>query len=350
MFSRIITKGLNKRGYCTNHVPVNRVFSGIQPTGDLHLGNYLGAVVNWVHFQNKYPGKTMFCVVDLHSLTTKENRKGLLENTLEMTAVLLACGIDPKQSLLYNQSKVPAHSELAWILSCITPMWKLNTMIQFKEKVQKEGEAHAGLLNYPVLMAADILLFRSTHVPVGEDQTQHLELARNLASRANREWNNPDLFVVPTPIYTSQKRVMSLGDGKKKMSKSDPSKYSKLCLTDTKDDIAIKIKKAKTDIHANVDFNPEERPEMANLIQIFSALSNRSVESIVDEYKTKSIIEFKNALTDVVVAHVCPIGEKIAQYRSNKDYILSVLKEGSDQANEIAYKQMQLVKDALGLI
>jgi len=328
---------------------VQRIFSGIQPTGEVHLGNYLGAIANWVNLQNEHPHKVILSVVDLHSLTAGPEPRLLEESTWNVLATLLAAGIDPTKTIIFNQSKVSAHVELAWILNCFTPLYKLKTMTQYKEKSKDETEAFAGLLNYPVLMTADILLYKATHVPVGEDQTQHMDLARFLADRFNKKYHD-NFFPIPQILLTSTKRVMSLTDPSKKMSKSDPNSRSKINLTDSADDIRQKITKAKTDSIMGITWDPTQRPEVANLLQIFSALSGRTIEDICQEFAAKDMLVFKNALIDVLVSTICPIGKKIGELRKDKVYLTKVLDEGSHKAHQIAIQTMKEVRQLVGLI
>ena len=274
-----------------------KIFSGVQPTGNLHLGNYLGAIKNFVHLQNDKKNECIYCVVDLHAITIKQDPKILKNNIRETTAAFLASGLDYKKSIIFNQSLVPAHSEGSWILGCVARMGWLNRMTQFKEKAGKDKEkASVGLYIYPVLMAADILLYDATHVPVGEDQKQHLELSRDIAQKFNIDFNAPDFLKAPEPLIQKNfARIMSLKDGTKKMSKSDPSGLSRINLTDGKDEIVNKIKKAKTDslVLPSDDKNLSERPEVENLLGIYSNLSNQSLNNSINEFSGKNFSEFK---------------------------------------------------------
>ena len=276
---------------------VKKIFSGVQPTGNLHLGNYLGAIKNFVDLQNQEGNECVYCVVDLHAITVKQDPKVLKNNIRETTAAFLASGLDNKKSIIFNQSSVPAHAEASWILGCVARMGWLNRMTQFKEKAGKDKEnVSVGLYIYPVLMAADILLYDSSHVPVGEDQKQHLELSRDIAQKFNLDFNAKDFFKVPDPlIQKSFARIMSLKDGTKKMSKSDPSDLSRINLTDNKDDIINKIRKAKTDTKPLPDNEKDlsKRPEAENLLGIYSSLKNQSLENSVKEFSGKNFSEFK---------------------------------------------------------
>ncbi len=321
------------------------VFSGVQPTGNLHLGNYLGAIKNWVDLQKKK--KCIFCIVDLHAITASENRGKLRENSKEVAAAYLASGIDPKKSMIFVQSNISGHSELAWILSCNTPIGWLNRMTQFKDKAGKNKEkAPLGLYSYPVLMAADILLYKSNFVPVGEDQKQHLELCRDIAQSFNRHYKN-EFFPIPEPIITgSGTRVMSLKDGKKKMSKSDPSDYSRINLTDETDELRKKIQKAKTDSlpFPDSDKDLENRAEVNNLINIYCAINNSKKESILKEYSGKDFKKFKEDLYEIINQKISKISSEMKKLLGDKVYLDSILNEGTQRANEIASKNMTEIK------
>ncbi len=329
-----------------------KIFSGVQPTGNLHLGNYIGAIKNFVDLQNDKENNCIYCVVDLHAITTKQDPIKLEKNILETTATFLASGIDPKKSIIFNQSKVPAHSEASWILSCIARMGWLNRMTQFKEKAGKDKEkASVGLYIYPVLMAADILLYDASHVPVGEDQKQHLELARDIAQKFNLDFKSPEFFKVPEPlIHKNFSRIMSLKDGKKKMSKSDPSEYSRINLNDNDDQIANKIKKAKTDNDSLPESKDDlkNRDELQNLFGIYSSLENQSLEKTIQEFKNKNFSEFKKKLTDVLIAKLNPISKEINKLDNDKSFILKVLNEGAEKANKIASKKVIDLKKIIG--
>ena len=328
------------------------IFSGVQPTGNLHLGNYLGAIKNFVKLNNDDNNNCIFCVVDLHAITTKQNPKELKENTLETIATFIACGIDPKKSILFNQSQVPAHSETAWILSCVARMGWLNRMTQFKEKAGKDKEkASIGLYSYPVLMAADILLYDASHVPVGDDQKQHLELCRDIAQKFNKDFNVEDFFKVPVPLIQKEfSRIMSLKDGQKKMSKSELSDLSRINLTDTKDQIVNKIKKAKTDtlpMPSGID-ELRKRPEVNNLIGIYSSLSEESLEKNINTFSGKNFSEFKDFLSQVLVDCLDPISNEIKKLKDDKEYLNQTLSDGSKKANEIASKKIKKIHEIVG--
>ena len=325
------------------------VFSGVQPTGNLHLGNYLGAIKNWVELQKKK--NCIFCIVDLHAITVAENRSKLRENTREVLAAYIASGIKPEKSIIFCQSSIPPHSELAWILSCHTPIGWLNRMTQFKDKAGKNKEkAPLGLYSYPVLMAADILLYKSTHVPVGEDQKQHLELSRDIAQGFNRFYNN-DFFPIPEPIITgSATRVMSLKNGLNKMSKSDPSDYSRINLTDQTDDIRKKILKAKTDslpFPINED-DLSKRPEVKNLVNIFCAFKDINKNLIFRDYAGNDFKKFKEDLFELVIDEISKISFEMTKLLRDKSYIDEILSQGNQRALEIASKNIKSIKEIIG--
>ncbi len=328
------------------------VFSGVQPTGSLHLGNYLGAMKNFVDLQTKMT--SIYCVVDLHAITVFKKPSELRDNILETTAGFLACGLDFKKSIIFNQSSVSGHSELAWILNCIARVGWMNRMTQFKEKAGSNKEnASVGLYIYPNLMAADILLYKATHVPVGDDQKQHLELARDIAQKFNNDFNNSNFFPLPEPLIQKNiSRVMSLRDGKKKMSKSDDSEYSRIGLDDSEDEIKKKIKKAKTDslpIPGNL-LDLKNRPEALNLLNIYSFLTNSKLENTLKLMEGKDFSKFKNELSDVMISTICPIGKKINSLKKDKTYLLNVLKEGTTKASSIAEKNLKEVKEIVGFV
>jgi len=331
---------------------VNRIFSGMQPTRQLHLGNYLGALRNWVGMQDGY--ECIFCVVDLHALTLPQDPEVLRNNTREVAAAYIAAGIDPERSIIFNQSAVSMHAELNWILSCHAPLGWLNRMTQFKEKSQgrQRDEAVLGLYAYPVLMAADILGYKATHVPVGEDQKQHLELARDIAGAFNRHYG-VEYFPLPEPqILGEATRVMSLRDGTKKMSKSDPSDYSRINLTDDADAIAQKFRKAKTDpepLPATVK-ELEERPEADNLVTIYAALRGISRQQALDTIAGAQFSGFKKELVDVSVEVLAPITERMRHLMSDKAELDRLLKRGAERAGELAYKHLAELKDIIGLL
>ena len=329
-----------------------KIFSGVQPTGNLHLGNYLGAIKNFVELQNEKENECIFCVVDLHAITVKQNPKELKKNIRETVATFIACGINPAQSIIFNQSMVSAHSEAAWILSCVSRIGWLNRMTQFKEKAGKDKEkASIGLYSYPVLMAADILLYDATHVPVGNDQKQHLELCRDIAQKFNNDFDAIDFLKVPEPLIQKQfSRIMSLKDGIKKMSKSDPSDLSRINLTDDKDQIINKIKKAKTDplpLPGGID-NLGERPEAENLLGIYSSLKNKNLEKSIMEFNGKNFSEFKEKLSEVLIERIEPISKEIKKLLEDQKFLDSVLLEGSDKADKIASKKIKEMKELVG--
>jgi tryptophanyl-tRNA synthetase len=330
---------------------MNRIFSGVQPTGNLHLGNYLGAIRNWVALQRDYD--CVFCIVDLHALTLPQRPDELRANTREVAAAYIAAGIDPDRCIIFNQAAVSGHSELAWLLGCITPLGWLNRMTQFKEKAGRHRDnAGLGLYAYPVLMAADILLYKATHVPVGEDQKQHLELARDIAGAFNRQYET-EFFPLPEPqILGEATRVMSLRDGRVKMSKSDPSEYSRINMTDNADTIALKVRKAKTD----PDPLPHEvkglenRPEAANLVSIYAALAETSREAVLAEFGGKMFSVFKPALSDLAVAKLGPIGQEMSHLLKDRGLIDGILHKGSERANEIARHHVAELHDIVGIL
>jgi len=329
-----------------------RILSGVQPTGNLHLGNYLGAIRNWVETQQDYDN--FFCVVDLHAITVPHNPETLAQDTYTIAALYLACGIDLNYSTIFVQSHVSAHSELAWLLNCMTPLNWLERMIQFKEKALKQGEnVSAGLLDYPVLMAADILLYDADKVPVGEDQKQHLELTRNIAQRVNDQFGKKDqpVLKLPTPLIRNEgARVMSLLDGTKKMSKSDPSEMSRINLLDPPDVIQKKIKRCKTDPIKGLAFDDPERPECDNLLSLYLLLSGKSKEVVAEECQDMGWGQFKPLLAEVTVEALRPIQEKYQQLMSEQGYLDSVLKSGQEKASAIAQQTLFRVKNALGYL
>ncbi|MDE1149007.1 MAG: tryptophan--tRNA ligase [Azospirillaceae bacterium] len=330
---------------------MNRIFSGMQPTRLLHLGNYLGALRNWVALQEQY--ECIFCVVDLHALTLPQDAPTLKKNIRAVAAAYIAAGVDPERNLIYNQSAVSGHAELSWIFSCHTPMGWLNRMTQFKEKAGKHKDnAVLGLYAYPVLMAADILLYKATHVPVGEDQKQHLELARDIGGAFNRFYDQ-EYFPLPEPMILGEAtRVMSLRDGTKKMSKSDESDYSRINLTDDADAIALKIRKAKTDPEPLPDTAEElaKRPEADNLVTIYAALENISKQDALSRHAGANFSAFKADLCDLAVAKLSPMTEKMNQLLAEPTELDRILRNGADKANEIAAKTMAEVKDIVGLL
>ena len=330
---------------------MNRIFSGVQPSGNLHIGNYLGAIKNWVSLQKSF--ECIFCIVDLHALTVKQNPKELPKNTLEVTAAYIASGIDPEKTLIFNQSAVPVHAELTWILSCITPLGWLNRMTQFKEKAGKKKEsAVLGLYSYPVLMAADVLAYKATHVPVGEDQKQHLELARDIAGSFNRIYNT-NFFPLPEPqIFGEATRVMSLRDGMKKMSKSEESDFSRINMTDTKDLIVKKIQKAKTDtgVLPSKKEDLKNRPEVENLLGIYAAFNDKKLNLVMEEMAGKNFVEFKKLLTETVLEKMEPVSKKINELLNNIDYLKKILDIGKEKAHQIAFNHLKEIKKIVGLL
>ncbi|KAG2817691.1 hypothetical protein PC116_g20823 [Phytophthora cactorum] len=355
-----------------------RVFSGIQPTGTPHLGNYCGAIAKWVALQESsrtstssysddVPPTRLYSVVDLHALTVPFDAQRMPDQVHSMVAALLGAGLDPTRNILFRQSDVAAHAELAWLLSCITPLGWLQRMTQFKQKAAAaKTESSLGLLSYPVLMAADILLYRATHVPVGEDQQQHLELTRMIATTFNDRFgsNRPggkEVLPKPFPMVEedtttltgaqrrSLARIMSLRDPTKKMSKSDKSKLSRIELTDSADDIRKKVRKATTDAISGIYYDREERPGVSNLLDIASAVTGQSVAQLEAHYADHGTGAFKDSVADAVIAKVCPIGERIKQYEADHEYIDKVLADGAAQASELAAVTMQDVKEVMGL-
>jgi tryptophanyl-tRNA synthetase len=329
----------------------NRVFSGIQPTGNLHLGNYLGAIRNWVDMQDAYD--CIFCVVDLHAITLWQDPAELRRATREITAALLAAGIDADKAILFNQSQVPMHAELAWILMCVARVGWLSRMTQFKEKSGKDREgASIGLYAYPVLQAADILGYKATHVPVGEDQKQHLELARDIAQKFNTDYGT-DLFPLPKPVIQGPAtRVMSLRDGSAKMSKSDTSDMSRINLTDGADAIAAKIRKAKTDAEP-LPGDPAQldgRPEARNLVGIYAALAGTTAAAVLGEFEGKGFGAFKPALAELTVSVLAPIAERFRALSADSAHLDAVLARGAARANAIAAPVLAEVKDVVGFL
>ena len=337
-----------------------RVFSGVQPTGNLHLGNYLGAITKFVALQKNYD--CIYCVVDMHAITVWQEPAELSHATREVTAAFLACGIDPKQHIIFNQSQVAEHAELAWVLNCVARLGWLNRMTQFKEKAGKDREnVSVGLFAYPTLMAADILVYRATHVPVGEDQKQHLELSRDIAIKFNNDYcasiaahgYGDAFFPPPEPIIQGPAtRVMNLRDGSKKMSKSDASDYSRINLTDDADAIAQKIRKAKTDPEPlpSEEKGLEPRPEADNLVGIYAALNEVSKAQVLSEFGGAQFSAFKAALVDLAVAKLGPIGAEMKKLTQDPVFIDEVLADGSVRAQAIAADTMKAVKDIVGFV
>ena len=329
-----------------------KIFSGVQPTGNLHLGNYLGAIKNFVTLNNDTENECIFCVVDLHAITVKQDSKELRNNIRETVATFIASGINPKKSIIFNQSQVSAHAEGAWILSCVARMGWLNRMTQFKEKAGKDKEkASIGLYSYPVLMAADILLYDATHVPVGDDQKQHLELCRDIAQKFNNDFEVDNFLQVPEPLIQKEfSRIMSLKDGSKKMSKSELSDLSRINLTDNKDQIINKIKKAKTDPMSMPESSDKlnERLEAKNLLGIYASLTNTTLEKSIENFSGKNFSEFKKSLSEILVNKIDPISSEIKKLLSDQRYLDQILLEGVEKANLIASKKIQKMKEIVG--
>jgi tryptophanyl-tRNA synthetase len=331
---------------------IKKIFSGVQPTGNLHLGNYLGAIKNFVHLQNDKKNECIYCVVDLHSITVTQNPKILKKNIRETTAAFIASGLDPKKSIIFNQSAVSSHAEGAWILGCVSRMGWLSRMTQFKEKAGKDKEkASVGLYVYPVLMAADILLYDATHVPVGEDQKQHLELCRDIAQKFNNDFNSPNFLKVPEPLIQKNfARIMSLKNGLNKMSKSDPSDFSRINLTDDKDLIINKIKKAKTDalpMPSKKD-DLDKRLEVLNLLGIYSSLSNQNLDKVKSIFEGKNFSSFKDNLSELLVETIAPIGKKIKDLLKDEKYLDEILNKGAEKADNLATKKVKEMKSLVG--
>jgi len=330
---------------------MDRIFSGVQPTGNLHLGNYLGAIRNWARLQADF--ECIYCLVDLHAITVPQAPDELREAPREATAGLLAAGIDPVGSIIFNQSQVSAHAELAWVFNCVARIGWLNRMTQFKEKAGKNrDQATVGLYDYPVLMAADILAYKATHVPVGDDQKQHLELTRDIAQAFNSMFE-VDYFPLPKPqIFGAATRVMSLRDGTKKMSKSDASDYSRLNMTDDADTIAQKLRKAKTDplpLPATVA-DLAARPEASNLVTLYAALSDRTPDDVLAEFEGKGFGDFKPALTDLAVSQLGPIGAEMTRLMADSAEIDRILQDGARRAEAIAQPIIAEVKEIVGFL
>ena len=337
-----------------------RVFSGMQATGNLHLGNYLGAMLNWLRMQETHD--CIYCVVDLHAITVWQDPEILVNNIREVTAAYLACGLNPEKSIIFNQSQVSAHAELAWVFNCVARLGWLNRMTQFKEKAGKDREnASIGLFVYPNLMAADILAYRATHVPVGEDQKQHLELSRDIAQKFNNDFaasiaahgHGEAFFPLPKPMITGPAtRVMSLRDGTRKMSKSEPSEYSRIDMTDDADTIAQKFRKARTDPEP-LPSEPDglkDRPEAENLVGIYAALAGMTKADVLKEYGGAQFSAFKPALSDLAVARLAPISTEMTRLKSDPAHIDGILADGAARAEAIAKPVMDAVKDIVGLL
>ena len=329
-----------------------KIFSGVQPTGNLHLGNYLGALKNFVSLQKKM--ECIYCVVDLHAITVFQEPNHLHDNVLETTASFLATGLDPNKSIIFNQSSVSGHAELAWILNCVSRIGWLNRMTQFKDKAGSDKEkASVGLYIYPNLMAADILLYKATHVPVGADQKQHLELSRDIAQKFNKDFNCKDFFPLPEPLIPKNiSRVMSLRDGTRKMSKSEESDYSRINLKDTSDEINLKIKKAKSDsdpIPGEIK-SLENKPEALNLLTIYSELTKSNLEKNISEMAGKEYSFLKTKLAEVIIDEITPVGKEINKLLKDKPYLKSILKKGTEKANIIAEENLKNIREKIGLI
>jgi tryptophanyl-tRNA synthetase len=328
---------------------INRILSGVQPSGDLHLGNYLGAIKNFVLLQKNY--ECFFCVVDLHAITVWQDPKIIAQKTREVTAAFIASGIDPNKNVLFAQSQVPQHAQLAWIFNCVARMGWLNRMTQFKDKAGKDKEnVSVGLFSYPTLMAADILIYLATHVPVGEDQKQHLELTRDIAQKFNNDFQT-DLFPIPEPLILGEAtRVMSLRDGSKKMSKSDTSEYSRIMLNDNEDNIVQKIRKAKTDplpLPTNFE-EANKRPEAINLLTIFAGLNDVSTESVIKEYAGKDFSQFKKDLTELSISKISPISKEMKKLMEDSSYLDKIMKLGKEKAISVAEPVLNQVYDLIG--
>lgn len=329
---------------------MTRVLSGVQPTGNLHLGNYLGAIKNWVTMQAEHD-ELLFCIVDLHAITVPQDPAHLLAATRETAAAYIACGIDPEKATIFHQSAVPQHAELAWLLSTITPLGWLNRMTQFKEKAGKhKDQSCLGLYSYPVLMAADILLYSATHVPVGEDQKQHLELTRDIAGAFNRQYNQ-DYFTLPEPIILGEAtRVMSLRDGTKKMSKSEESDNSRINLADDADLIRHKIKKAKSDMEPGISYDVEKRPEVSNLLTIFAAVTGEKRAAIQAKYADSGMAAFKGDMADAVAEHMHPITTEMNKLKQDTTYLDDILHKGAKKARQIAHTNIEDIKKIMGFL
>ena len=328
------------------------VFSGVQPTGNLHLGNYLGALKNFVSLQKQMD--CIYCVVDLHAITSFQRPEELRNNVFETIACFLASGLDPEKSLIFNQSAVAGHTELAWILNCVSRVGWLNRMTQFKDKAGSEKEkASVGLYIYPNLMAADILLYKATHVPVGADQKQHLELSRDIAQKFNNDFDCKNFFPLPEPLIPKNvSRIMSLRDGTKKMSKSEESDYSRINLKDTADEINKKIKKAKSDseqIPDNLE-KLEKKPEALNLINIYSEISKKNQSKVLEEMSGKEYSFLKTKLAELLISEITPVGKEIKKLLNDKAHLRQILKKGSEKANIIAEENLKNIREKVGLI
>ncbi len=322
------------------------VFSGIQPSGNLHIGNYFGSIANWIDLQNNH--KCIFGIMDLHAITVQQNPKELQKNILQCAIIYLACGIDPKKSIIFTQSSVKEHAELAWILSCFTPLGWLNRMTQFKEKSLTSNNQNLGLYAYPALMAADILLYKTNIVPTGEDQKQHLELTRDIALSMNNHFKT-EFLQIPEPLIIGEnKRVMSLIEGSSKMSKSDPSEYSRINLSDDSEIIAKKCKKAKTDSENIITYD-KKRLELFNLINIFAACENKKPEILAKKYQNSGFGTFKKDFSESLINKIIPIQKNIKDLNNNLDYVKDIIEQGHDKAREIASQNLTEIKKIIGL-
>ena len=325
------------------------IFSGVQPTGEIHIGNYLGAISQFVANQDKYD--SIYSIVDLHAITVWQDPKTIQSQIHHVLSVFIASGLDYEKNIIFKQSSVPQHAELAWLLGCTARIGWLNRMTQFKDKAGKNREnASVGLYTYPILMAADILLYRATHVPVGDDQKQHLELARDIAHKFNVDYA-VDFFPLPEPVMNKNTRIMSLRDGTKKMSKSDTSSYSRILMTDTNDDIKNKIKKSKTDSFKmpSDESSLVDRPEISNLINIFSAASGQSKNDVIKEFSEREISEFKSELTDVLIDLIEPISGEIKRLIIDQSFLNEVLQKGSERAKSISTMNISELHNLMGL-
>ena len=329
----------------------NVIFSGVQPTGEIHLGNYLGAIKQFVDYQKDY--NSIFSIVDLHAVTVWQDPQQLLNNIHKVLSIFLACGLDKEKNIIFNQSQVPEHTQLAWLLSCTARIGWLNRMTQFKDKAGKNREnASVGLYTYPILMAADIMLYKASHVPVGDDQKQHLELARDIAHKFNTDYNI-DFFVLPEPLFNSDStRIMSLRDGTKKMSKSDTSDYSRILMTDDNDTIALKIKKAKTDSLSMPESGNDlsKRPEIENLINIYSSCSGISKKTVIEQFSSKEISYFKKELSQVIINLIQPICSEAKKLYEDKNFLNQVLSSGAIRARQISQNTISDVYKIAGMI
>ncbi len=329
------------------------VFSGVQPTGNLHLGNYLGAVKRFVELQDAN-AMCIYCLVDLHAITNWQDPKELRQNTIEVTAAFLACGLRQENSIIFNQSQVSTHTELAWIFNCVARIGWLNRMTQFKEKAGKNREnASLGLYCYPTLMAADILAYHATHVPVGEDQKQHLELTRDIATKFNNDFNTPGFFPIPEPIIEgTATRIMSLRDGTKKMSKSEASEMSRINLTDDSDSIRKKIQKAKTDPFEIPSVKEElvNRPEAENLLGIYANLANQSIEKTLEQFSGLDFKKLKDELSDILISELDPINKEIKKLLNEETYIVEILRKGSERADDISQPILKKTREIVGFL